>query len=71
MLSGGELARLAIAMITIAQIDLLILDEPSNNLDLETVDQMVKALNAYQGGLLTISHDLDFLSRINTRAHSS
>lgn len=65
VLSGGELARLAMAMITIAQIDLLILDEPSNNLDIETVDQMIEALNAYQGGLLTISHDLDFLSRIN------
>jgi ATPase subunit of ABC transporter with duplicated ATPase domains len=65
VLSGGELARLAIAMITIAEIDLLILDEPTNNLDIATVDQMVAALNDYQGALWVISHDLDFLSRTN------
>ena len=65
VLSGGELARLAIAMITIAEIDLLILDEPTNNLDVTTVDQMVEAINEYQSALWVISHDLDFLSRIN------
>lgn len=64
-LSGGELARLAIAMITIANIDLLILDEPTNNLDITTVDQLVDAVNDYQGALWVISHDLDFLSRIS------
>jgi ATPase subunit of ABC transporter with duplicated ATPase domains len=64
-LSGGELARLTIAMITIADIDLLILDEPTNNLDIPTVDQLVNAVNRYQGALWVISHDLDFLSRIN------
>lgn len=65
VLSGGELARLAIAMITISELDLLILDEPTNNLDIATVDHMVEALNDYQGALWVISHDLDFLSRIN------
>jgi ATPase subunit of ABC transporter with duplicated ATPase domains len=64
VLSGGELARLAIAMITVSELDLLILDEPTNNLDITTVDQMVEALNDYQGALWVISHDLDFLSRI-------
>ena len=64
LLSGGELARLAIAMITISELDLLILDEPTNNLDIDTVDQMVEALNDYRGALWVISHDLDFLSRI-------
>lgn len=64
-LSGGELARLAIAMITISELDLLILDEPTNNLDITTVDQLVEALNDYKGALWVISHDLDFLSRIN------
>jgi ATPase subunit of ABC transporter with duplicated ATPase domains len=65
VLSGGELARLAIAIITISELDLLILDEPTNNLDITTVDQMVEALNEYEGALCVISHDLDFLSRIN------
>jgi ATPase subunit of ABC transporter with duplicated ATPase domains len=65
VLSGGELARLAIALISISEIDLLILDEPSNNLDIETVEQMVEAVNEYQGALWVISHDLDFLSRID------
>ncbi len=64
VLSGGELARVAIAMITISAIDLLILDEPTNNLDIATLDQMVETLNVYQGALWVISHDLDFLSRI-------
>ncbi|MBL1202584.1 MAG: ABC-F family ATP-binding cassette domain-containing protein [Nostoc sp. GBBB01] len=65
VLSGGELARLAIAMISISEIDLLILDEPTNNLDIETVEQMVVGINDYQGAIWVISHDLDFLSRIS------
>ncbi|BAZ53465.1 ABC transporter-related protein [Nostoc sp. NIES-4103] len=65
VLSGGELARLAIAIISISEIDLLILDEPTNNLDIETVEQMVTGINDYQGALWVISHDIDFLSRIN------
>lgn len=63
-LSGGELARLAIAMITVSSLELLVLDEPTNNLDTATVDQLVEALNDYPGALWVISHDLDFLSRI-------
>lgn len=63
-LSGGELARLAIAMISITEIDLLILDEPTNNLDIETINQIVDGLNHFQGALWVISHDIDFKSRI-------
>ncbi|WP_414527146.1 ribosomal protection-like ABC-F family protein [Nodularia chucula] len=65
VLSGGELARLAISMISISEIDLLILDEPTNNLDIETVAQMITGINEYQGALWVISHDIDFLSRIH------
>ncbi|WP_313898149.1 ATP-binding cassette domain-containing protein [Nodosilinea sp. LEGE 07298] len=64
VLSGGELARLALAMISIAAIDLLILDEPTNNLDVETVETMIGAINDYRGALWVIAHDLDFLSQI-------
>ena len=64
VLSGGELASLAIAMITISELDLLVLDEPTNNLDIETVDHIVQGLRQYEGALCVISHDLGFLSRI-------
>jgi len=64
VLSGGELARLALAILGISKIDLLILDEPTNNLDTPTVEQMVEAVNEYDGAVWVISHDLDFLSRI-------
>ncbi|WP_008319532.1 ribosomal protection-like ABC-F family protein [Leptolyngbya sp. PCC 6406] len=63
-LSGGELARLTMAMISIAAIDLLILDEPTNNLDIATVETIITAINDYRGALWVISHDLDFLSQI-------
>lgn len=64
-LSGGELARLSLAMISVSAIDLLVLDEPSNNLDIATVNQMVNAVNDYEGALVVISHDIDFLRRID------
>lgn len=67
VLSGGELARLAIAMISISKIDWLILDEPTNNLDLETVNHIVDSLKVFHGALLVISHDLDFLGRIEIK----
>jgi ATPase subunit of ABC transporter with duplicated ATPase domains len=47
-LSGGELARLAIAMISITAIDLLILDEPTNNLDVETINHIIDGINEFQ-----------------------
>ncbi|MDJ0572923.1 MAG: ABC-F family ATP-binding cassette domain-containing protein [Pleurocapsa sp. MO_192.B19] len=64
-LSGGELARLALAIITISETDLLILDEPTNNLDLDTSEQFIGALKSYRGAILVISHDLDFLNKLD------
>ncbi|MEH1850606.1 MAG: hypothetical protein V7L11_02715 [Nostoc sp.] len=51
-------------MISISEIDLPILDEPTNNLDIETVEQIVVGINDYQRAIWVISHDIDFLSQI-------
>jgi ATPase subunit of ABC transporter with duplicated ATPase domains len=64
VLSGGEAARLTLAMVTAGQIDLLILDEPTNNLDIETLDAIADALEDFQGALIVISHNIHFLERI-------
>lgn len=65
-LSGGERFRVALAAVLLAEppAQLLVLDEPTNNLDLDTVDQLVAALDSYRGGLLVVSHDQHFLSRL-------
>ena len=67
-LSGGMMARLAFVMITIAPIDLLVLDEPTNNLDIETTSAVAEMLNNYQGALIVITHDMGFLERLNIGA---
>ncbi len=64
-LSGGELARLAIAMATTKMQKMLFLDEPTNNLDIDTVKIITRKLNEFKGTLIVISHDLHFLSRLN------
>ncbi len=64
-LSGGEKARLALAKIAANSPGILLLDEVSNNLDLEARDHMIQVLNAYPGTLIIISHDQDFLNAIN------
>lgn len=65
-LSGGERFRLALACLQMADPppQLLVLDEPTNNLDIDTVDQLVGALGAYRGGVLVVSHDDAFLRRL-------
>lgn len=63
-LSGGETARLVLAQVTSKPIDLLVLDEPTNNLDIETLDIIADALRDFQGALVVISHNVHFLSRL-------
>lgn len=65
-LSGGERFRVSLAKLLLADppAQLLILDEPTNNLDIASVAQLAEALDAYRGALLVVSHDLPFLRRL-------
>lgn len=64
-LSGGEKARLSLAVIAAKTPELLLLDEITNNLDLETRKHMIEILREYPGAMIVISHDDDFLKAIN------
>ncbi|WP_372469057.1 ABC-F family ATP-binding cassette domain-containing protein [Microbacterium maritypicum] len=66
-LSGGERFRVALAKLLLADPapHLVVLDEPTNNLDVDTVDQLVEALRAYRGAVLVVSHDDAFLRRLD------
>ncbi len=63
-LSGGERARLSLAQIAGQSPKLLILDEITNNIDLETREHILEVLNAYPGAIIVISHDKDFLEAL-------
>ena len=66
VLSGGERARLMLARALAKPSNVLILDEPTNDLDLETLDLLQELLSDYAGTILLVSHDRDFLDRIVT-----
>ncbi len=66
VLSGGERARLMLARALAKPSNLIVLDEPTNDLDLETLDVLEEMLADYTGTLILISHDRDFLDRIAT-----
>src|SRR3989440_526817 len=66
-LSGGEKGRLALAKLIYSCVHVLVLDEPTNHLDLPSREALQEALDAYDGTIITISHDRYFLDRIATQ----
>ncbi len=66
VLSGGERGRLMLAVALARPSNLMVLDEPTNDLDLETLDLLQEMLADYQGTVLLVSHDRDFLDRVVT-----
>ena len=66
VLSGGEKARLLLARLMARESNFLIMDEPTNDLDVETLDLMQELLDGYDGTVLLVSHDRDFLDRVAT-----
>jgi ATP-binding cassette, subfamily F, member 3 len=66
VLSGGERARLCLAGLLLSQYNVLVLDEPGNHLDVETVEALASALTEYQGTVIFTSHDRHFMKRVAT-----
>jgi ATP-binding cassette subfamily F protein 3 len=66
VLSGGERARLCLAGILLSQYNVLVLDEPGNHLDVDTVEALAEALQQYKGTVVFTSHDRHFMKRVAT-----
>jgi ATPase subunit of ABC transporter with duplicated ATPase domains len=67
MLSGGERSRLVLARMLLHPPNFLVLDEPTNHLDLATKDMLIKALSAFDGTMIFVSHDRAFLRGLSNR----
>ncbi len=67
VLSGGERARVALALLTLRPANLLVLDEPTNDLDVESIEALEDGLEEYEGSVIVVSHDRAFLRELATR----
>lgn len=64
LLSGGQKSRVAFSLLSLQRPHILVLDEPSNHLDVEAMDALSLALNEFQGGVLMVSHDVTMLKNV-------
>jgi ATPase subunit of ABC transporter with duplicated ATPase domains len=64
-LSGGQKARLAFAVIQLSSPEIILLDEPTNNLDITSIEALITAINAFNGGIIIITHDTHLIESID------
>ncbi len=66
LLSGGQKSRVAFACLSLTNPHILVLDEPSNHLDIEAMDALASALGNFQGGVVMVSHDVTMIQNVCT-----